>query len=138
MGRVRYLSRFSIFVADETDFCDTFPQFNLLAFACDRDGCLLGYEFREHEGAFESRIFGGADFYVAVRCDVFVAPRDFAQAVPLREFEARIDFACVRADGLHALLLGGKYGAFAFAEFECFADCVHESAFDDDFWRPYL
>ena len=44
----------------------------------------------------------------------------------------------MRADGLHALLLGGEYGAFDFSVEQCFADCLHEPAFDDDFWRAYL
>lgn len=69
---------FSIFVLDETDFCNSFPWIGLLAFARDCDGCLLGHEFREHEGAFEPWIFGGADFYVAVRGDIFAAACDFA------------------------------------------------------------
>lgn len=68
------IESFSIFAVDETDFCNTFPRFNLLAFARDCDRRLLGYKFREHEGALESRIFGGADFHVAVRGDVLVAP----------------------------------------------------------------
>jgi len=69
---------FSIFVFDETDFCNSFSWIGLLAFACDRDCCLLGHELREYEGAFESRIFGGSDFHVAVRGDVFVVARNFA------------------------------------------------------------
>ena len=44
----------------------------------------------------------------------------------------------VRAYGLHVLLLGGEYGAYDFAVKQCVADCLHESAFDDDFWRAYL
>ena len=69
---------FFIFVFDETDFCNSFSWIGLLAFACDRDCCLLGHELREYEGAFESRIFGGANLYVAVRGDVFAAACDFA------------------------------------------------------------
>ena len=69
---------FSIFLLDETDFCNSFPWIGLLAFARDCDGRLLGHEFREHEGAFESRIFGGANFYVAVCCDVLAAAFNFA------------------------------------------------------------
>ena len=74
----RYRNCFSIFVADEIDFCDTFSRFCLLAFARDCDGRLLGHEFREHEGAFELRFFGSADFHASIRSDVLFAPRHFA------------------------------------------------------------
>lgn len=66
---------FSIFCFDEKDFCNIFPRPCPLAHSRCRDYPLLGDELREHEGALESRIFGGADFHVAVRGDVLVAPR---------------------------------------------------------------
>ena len=132
------IESFSIFAVDETDFCNTFPRFSLLAFARDCDCRLLGHEFREHEGAFEPRFFGGADFHAAFCGDVFFAPCDFAQAFPLRELEARIDFVYLRAYRLHTLLLGGKHGAFDFSVEQRVVDCLHEPAVDHDFWRSYL
>jgi len=129
---------FSIFLLDETDFCNTFPWPGLLAHARDCDGRLLGHEFREHEGAFEPRVLGGADFHASIRGDVLFASRNFAQAVPLRKLEARTDFVRMRAYGLHALLLGRKHGAFDFAVEQCVAHCLHESAVDHDFWRAHL
>ena len=69
---------FFIFVADEIGFCDIFSWFCVLAFACDWNCGFLGHELREYEGAFDARIFGGADFYVAFCGNVLVAARDFA------------------------------------------------------------
>ena len=132
------IESFSIFAVDETDFCNTFSRFSLLAFARDCDCRLLGHEFREHEGAFEPRFFCSTDFHVAVRGDVFFAPCDFAQAFPLRELEARIDFVYLRTDGVHTLFLGGKYGAFDFSVEQRVVDCLHEPAVDHDFWRTHL
>ena len=132
------IESFSIFAVDETDFCNTFPRFSLLAFARDCDRRLLGHEFREHEGAFEPRFFGGADFHAAFCGDVFFAPRYFAQAIPLRKLEARTDFAHLRTDGVHALFLGGEHGTFDFAVEQRIAHCLHESAVDYDFLRSYL
>ena len=39
---------------------------------------------------------------------------------------------------MHVLLLGGEYSAYDFAVEQCLVDCLHESAFDDDFWRAHL
>ena len=50
-----------------------------------------------------------------------------------KDSEDPIERESCRPDGI---VMG--YGAFAFAVEQCVADCLHESAFDDDFWRAHL
>ena len=75
---------FSIFAVD--DSCT--QQSRFLAFARHYHHHLLGHEFREHEGALEPWLFGGADFLVAF-CDYLLDSfSGESQAIPQPELEA--------------------------------------------------
>ena len=109
-----------------------------MAFARRHHHYLLGHEFREHQGSFEPRFFGGTDFRAAFRGHLPDSPCGKASPVPLPKLEGRTPPVYLRHHRMHALFLDRKYSPYAFAHKQRLAHRLFQRTPDHDFRRNLL